>query len=118
MGLTLRQMGIEALRAAIVLALVFLSFAHAPAFAARADSPVGAAVAVEANWCGEAPDIDGKSHAPCNACRIGSGADLPPPCNVPLSAGVVAGVSYGAVPAVGRLAEPLARASARGPPAA
>jgi hypothetical protein len=61
-----------------VLAVVFLNFAHQPAAyawpwpgdAAFSGSPESADV------CGQTGDV-GK-HAPCHACRIGGGADLPP----------------------------------------
>jgi hypothetical protein len=113
--LTARNMAIEGLRAALVLALVFLSFAHTPIGASSAHQDVLTA-AVDASWCGDAPDPDGKTHAPCHACRIGSGADLPPPCDIPLAPVTVADVAFGAVPVLHLPAQPPGHATARGPP--
>jgi hypothetical protein len=117
MGLTPRKMGIETLRALVVLALVFLSFAHTPPGAGAGSHDVLTA-AIDASWCGDAPDGDGKGHAPCHACRIGGGADLPPPCNVPLPVTVVADVAYGAMPTLSLPATPIHSFNARGPPIA
>ncbi|OEO31884.1 hypothetical protein VW23_014080 [Devosia insulae DS-56] len=72
----LRQMGSDTARALVVLALVFLSFAHAPVASAESGALLTASVA--ASYCGDMPDGDGKAHAPCHACRVG-GIDLPPP---------------------------------------
>lgn len=107
----------DVLRAALVLALVFLSFAHTPV-AASAGHPDALTAAVDASWCGDAPDGDSKAHAPCHACRIGAGADLPPPCDIPLAPVTVADVAYGALPILHLPAEPLGHATARGPPIA
>jgi len=112
--LTARNMAIDVLRAALVLALVFLSFAHTPVATAGHHDILTSVV--DASWCGDAPNEDGKAHAPCHACRIGAGADLPPPCDVPLAAVAVADVAYGALPTLPLPAEPLGHASARGPP--
>jgi hypothetical protein len=85
----------DAMRALLVLALVFFNLAHAPASAAVGyDSelqpyllPTGAAFVD----CGDAQD-DGPAHAPCHACRIGGAADLPPAPGSCLSAPLMAGV--------------------------
>lgn len=67
-------------RALVVLALVFLSYAHQPINVAHAASHDVLTVAVTADFCGD-PSDHGSPHAPCHACRIGGGADLPPlPC--------------------------------------
>ena len=71
----------ETLRALLVLALVFLNFAHQPAAAAPRAGDVMSVVASQ-SFCGE-PIADDRGHAPCHACRIGSGADLPPVMDVP-----------------------------------
>ena len=110
-------MGIELLRACVVLALVFLSFAHTPVATAPGSHDVLGA-AVDMSWCGDAPDDDGAAHAPCHACRLGAGADLPPPCDIALPLPVVADLHYGAVPMLGLPGVPVAHFSARGPPAA
>lgn len=115
--LTARNMTIEALRAMLVLALVFLSFAHTPVGASVAHQDVLTA-AVDASWCGDAPDGDGKGHAPCHACRIGAGADLPARCDVSRAPETVADVAYGALPTLHLPAKPLGHATARGPPTA
>lgn len=88
----LRQMGSDTARALVVLALVFLSFAHAPVAAAQSATVFTAGVS--ASYCGDMPDGDGKAHAPCHACRIG-GIDLPPPPATAVKAAVALGpVSY------------------------
>ena len=92
--LTARKMGIEVLRAALVLALLFLSFAHAPSGVAAGPHDVLTA-AVSASFCGDAPSDDGKGHAPCHACRIGGAADIPaPPCSSVDAPIAVAPVTY------------------------
>lgn len=115
MNATLHRMGIETLRALLVLALVFLSFAHAPVAAAAPTGDVLTAT-VDMSWCGDSPVGDAAAHAPCHACRLGAAADLPPPCNVPLCLGEVADVHYGALPVLHLPARPLGTATARGPP--
>ncbi len=66
----------EVVRALAVLAVVFLKFAHAPLTSAAPLGDVFAPYDV-ASFCGSPVD-DPAEHAPCHACRIGSGADLPP----------------------------------------
>ncbi len=112
--LTVRQTGLEVLRALCVLALIFLSFGHAPVTAAASGSGVLTA-ALDMSYCGDLPD-DPRAHAPCHACRIGGSADLPPPCSFATPIAVVATVAYGATPV---LVEPATSSSpfdARGPP--
>ena len=74
----MRQMGLDLARALVVLALLFLNFAHVPATGAAPGPDILSAQATQ-SWCGDAPlgNTD-TSHAPCHACRIGSGLDLPP----------------------------------------
>jgi hypothetical protein len=72
----------EAMRALLVLALVFFNFAHAPVSASVGyDSELRpylqASVAAFVD-CGNADEEGGLAHAPCHACRIGGAADLPP----------------------------------------
>ena len=69
-------MGSDTARALVVLALVFLTFAHAPVASAQSGTVLTASI--DASYCGDLPDGDGKAHAPCHACRLG-GIDLPPP---------------------------------------
>jgi hypothetical protein len=112
-----RTIGIELLRACVVLALVFLSFAHAPISASAGAGDVLTA-AIDMTWCGDAPATDGTAHAPCHACRLGAGADLPPACAVPLPLRAVAEVRYGALPVLSLPALPTGLFYARGPPVA
>lgn len=111
-----RNMGIEVVRACVVLALLFLSFAHAPVILAST-GPDTLTAAFDMSSCGDPPG-DPKAHAPCHACRIGGGGDAPPPCDIAVPVAVVADVSYGALPTLHLPAEPLGTATARGPPAA
>ena len=71
----------ETLRALLVLALIFLNFAHQPAIAAPSAGDVMSVVASQ-SFCGT-PIADDEGHAPCHACRIGGGADLPPVLDLP-----------------------------------
>lgn len=106
----------EVLRAGVVLALFFLNFAHGPLSAAPADAFMPLSVA---SICGDPiGDERNQAHAPCHACRIGAGADLPPPCPLTEPAFTAASITYAglAVPAV-RAAARLT-AEARAPPAA
>lgn len=102
-------------KALAVLALVFLSYAHQPAGA----QPLGHNVltaAVTASFCGDAPD-DGKAHAPCHACRIGGGADLPPTCGGVVHLPSVAEPASPERAAVAYVVAPPDVPEARGPPA-
>lgn len=115
-ALTARQTGIEVLRALCVLALIFLSFAHAPVTAAVAGPDILTA-AVDLSYCGDLPD-DPRAHAPCHACRIGGGADLPPPCGFAVPVAIVADLAYGSMPVLVPPATSFRPFDARGPPAA
>ena len=112
-----RNMGIELLRACLVLALVFLSFAHAPVSATAGPHDVLTAT-VDMSWCGDSPGSNDKAHSPCHACRLGAAADLPTPCDAPLPLRIVAGVHYGALPVLSLPATPAGQYFARGPPIA
>jgi hypothetical protein len=63
----------ETLLALLVIALTFLNFGHV------AVSASGEFTITPDNWCGDPLAPGGLDHAPCHACRIGTGADLPPP---------------------------------------
>lgn len=105
----------ELLRASIVLALFFLNFAHVPVSAAPADVYVPLTLA---SICGDPLGDDrGQAHAPCHACRIGSGADLPPTCAIEGPASTFAAVIYDAVAVVAHATAYSSGHSARGPPA-
>lgn len=68
---------LDLVRAIGVLALLFLNFAHLPPAAAASLQPALTA-GLDTGFCGDQP-ADPARHAPCHACRIGAGADLPPP---------------------------------------
>ena len=106
----------ETLRALVVLALFFLNFAHVPLSAAPADTFVPLAVA---SICGDPIGEDRQgAHAPCHACRIGAGADLPPPCPSAVPALATAAVDYDAAATPAVHSGSRLRATARAPPAA
>jgi hypothetical protein len=63
----------ETLLAVLVIALIFLNFGHV-AVTASGDFRV-----TPDSWCGDPLLPDSPEHSPCHACRIGNGADLPPP---------------------------------------
>lgn len=67
---------LDLVRAMGVLALLFLNFAHLPPAAAAGLQPTLTA-SLDTSFCGDLP-ADPAAHAPCHACRIGAGADLPP----------------------------------------
>jgi len=84
----------ETLLAALVLALVFLNFGHTGV----ALGHDGHALVSTTSFCGDPLTPVDSDHAPCHACRIGSGADLPPPpLDAVLVAFATAPVVYGAV---------------------
>ena len=108
-------MGSDTARALVVLALVFLTFAHAPV--ASAQSGTFFAQSIDASYCGDVPDGEGKAHAPCHACRIG-GIDLPPPPSVAVKAIVaLCDVSYFRPAAVIAVNSTHISARPRAPPA-
>ena len=96
MGLTAKQIGIETLRAFVVLALAFLSFGHGSAFAASAGDQAAVTIHAGISYCVDAPDDEGsKAHVPCHACRLGAAADLPaPPCDAAQAPVVASPVTY------------------------
>lgn len=109
-----RHIAADLIRAFAVLALVFLSFGHQTAGAAHLDHDVLTA-AVTADFCGEISD-DGQGHAPCHACRIGGGADLPPPCEGHVHLPKVAEPAFTQLAAVPFIVAPPELPQARGPP--
>lgn len=79
-----RHIAIDLVRAFGVLALIFLSFSHAPVVA----SPVGQDIltaAVDLSFCGDSADDQDAGHSPCHACQV-LGAALPPPPSVAIDA--------------------------------
>jgi hypothetical protein len=115
-GMTGQRTMMETVRALLVLALLFLNFAHQPAIALAPDHDVMSAVASQ-SFCGE-PIADKGGHAPCHACRIGSGADLPPVTELPCPPMAVAlRLDSEPVP-VALERHPFVPAGARAPPAA
>ena len=96
-----------------VLALVFLNFGHTPLSAAP----------VEAGWsiafqsiCGEAPADGDARQAGCHACRIGTGADLPPAPDCIMALGTSVPVHYAWVSPRQLLIVGYGLPTARGPP--
>jgi hypothetical protein len=107
-GLILR----EALLALLVVALVFLNFGHVAVQAS------GELHYTAESWCGAPAAPDSPAHAPCHACRIGQGADLPPPCGVAEPVLFATTPVVYAAPALDPPAPQTIRpALARGPPA-
>ncbi|HZY69296.1 MAG TPA: hypothetical protein VFE52_11945, partial [Devosia sp.] len=96
---TAGRMGIgarETLLALLVLALTFLNYGHQ---AVAAPGYVHAAADI---WCGDPLLPEHSEHAPCHACRLGSGADLPPrPATVSRVLFTVVPVVYAPVLATG-----------------
>ena len=72
-----RQMTVDVLRALCVLALVFLVLGHKPVLAQPLAADAGYAITSLNSFCGDAPDGQA-GHAPCHACRLFTGLDLPP----------------------------------------
>ena len=72
-GIATRRYLRETLLAVLVLALTFLNFGHV-AVSAAGDFRI-----TPDSWCGDPLAPGSADHAPCPACRIGHGADLPPP---------------------------------------
>jgi hypothetical protein len=106
----------ESLRASVVLALFFLNFANVPLSAAPADAFMPLSLA---SICGDPiGDERNQTHAPCHACRIGAGADLPPVCPLVEPAFAVADVSYDNIAVAFAPIAPRLTAEARAPPAA
>lgn len=107
-----RLVGRETLLALLVLALGFLNFGHA-------SISVGGEYYRLApdSWCGSPMLPDAPDHSPCHACRIGSGADLPPPpASVEPVVFVATIVDYAALSALSFDAPALNAPSARAPP--
>jgi hypothetical protein len=104
----------ELVRALCVVALIFLNFGHVPL--AAADKLVVAPLA--ASFCGY--PIDGPAEDqgnPCQACRIGGSADLPPPCAETTGLPRFAAVAYPEIAASFEHSRRSGRAGARAPPA-
>ena len=102
----------ETLLALLVLALTFLNYGHVGVSAS------GDFKFTPDSWCGDPLAPGSADHAPCHACRIGNGADLPPPpASIEPVAFVAAPVAYFAplplldLPVRARPVQP------RGPPA-
>jgi hypothetical protein len=67
----------ELIRAALVIALLALSFTHSAPLAQAADSTALTHVAISTDLCGGSTDSVPGAHAPCHACRIVWAIDLP-----------------------------------------
>jgi hypothetical protein len=101
----------ETLLALLVVALTFLNYGHASVSAA------GDVQITPDSWCGDPLLPDSPDHSPCHACRIGSGADLPPPpaCVDPVSFDAMP-IAYAAPIAPIDLPLQARQAQPRGPP--
>jgi hypothetical protein len=106
---------VEVVRALAVLAVVFLNFAHAPLVSDSLPGDVFAPYDV-ASFCG-LPVDDNADHAPCHACRIGSGADVPPAPPAVRCAPVVATAEFAIAEFGFARAVAVPRLGARAPPA-
>lgn len=72
-----RVMMVDVLRALCVLALIFLVLGHKPVLALDvAQGPTYGVTSLN-SYCGDLPD-GSTGHAPCHACRLFTGLDLPP----------------------------------------
>lgn len=112
-----RHIAAELVRAFAVLALVFLSYAHQPINAAHALDHDVLTASITADFCGDAAE-DGKAHAPCHACRIGGGADVPPrPCEGVIHLRSVVEAAFAELAATPYVVAPPEIPEARGPPA-
>lgn len=105
----------ETLLALLVLAVVFLNFGHQN-FAFAGD---GSIVTEASAFCGDPIHPNDAGHAPCHACRIGGGADLPPaPCAVEPAIFVTAAIVYARITTAAEVAPFRLAANPRAPPAA
>ncbi len=100
--------------ALVVLSLVFLSYAHQPVAATHLDHDTLTAV-VTADFCADSPADS--PHAPCHACRIGGGADLPPPCGGMVHLPKASEPPFAELAAAPFVVAPPDIPDARGPPA-
>lgn len=101
----------ETVLALLVVALAFLSFGHVSVTAA------GNFRVTPDSWCGDPLLPDSPGHSPCHACRLGSGADLPPlaGCIEPVMF-VAAPMAYAAPAVIFDLPVHARPAQPRGPP--
>ncbi|MBK8084480.1 MAG: hypothetical protein IPK28_12075 [Devosia sp.] len=110
-----RLISIDILRALGVLALIFLSFGHAPAPSLAGGEDVLTA-AVDFSYCGDDPSGTDSAHAPCHACRV-LGAALPPPAGGLIDLRLALGADFAqAMPELPVLAPVRGLPEARGPP--
>jgi hypothetical protein len=94
-----------------VVALIFLNFAHAPLATGGESAAVGQTVN-SVSFCGDAIDSPANAKGePCQACRIGGGADLPPAPKVARPAATTAPMHY--LPATSCQLAPADRSHAR-----
>lgn len=77
MGISGRKLQ-DVVSALCVMALIFLNFGHAP-IAVQLPVAIALPVVADTGFCGDPVDDRHQDYAPCYACRIGGGADLPPP---------------------------------------
>lgn len=92
----------ELIRAALVIALLALSFTHSAPLAQAQDRTALMQLSASTDLCGGGTDSAPGAHAPCHACRIVWAIDLPAvpnttvPCifvSEPVTYGTLSGVS-------------------------
>ena len=105
----------ETLLALLVLSLSFVNFGHTNAVLAAG----GRVVITTTSFCGNPFLPAAGDHAPCPACAIGAGADLPPaPCMVAPVAFAVTPVAYAEPVRFTEILPALTAARPRAPPLA
>ena len=112
----------EVVRALLVLALLSLNFTTAAAAhdAGNGAASVRAVGTAFASFCGDLGNPAGSSdHAPCHACRLFDGVDVPPLLAIPARLAMrVTRVDYVPTPVLAPLPLVFAAARPRGPPLA
>ena len=116
-----RQSFVEGVRALVVIALLFLSFGHKPVEISVAYDHQLVAHVLDSGTvqpgCGD--PADHSDHAPCHACRVFAGLDLPPaPCSPAPAFARVLSLAYAAMPAPVEVPITISTARPRGPPRA
>lgn len=116
-----RQSLMEGVRALVVIALISLSFGHKPVEAAAIDDTQLIAKTIDVasigSSCGD--PAGPRDHAPCHACRVFAGLDLPPPpCEAAQAFGKALDVAYAIAPRAMAWSLGAPSVQPRGPPQA
>lgn len=108
----------EAVGMLCMLALVFLNFGHAPAgLSVSYAADLTPYFSTGADLCLDGAPAPDHAHAPCHACRIGAGADLPPPpCVAAPAFRLAVEAAYAEPAALPPRPTPLRQPSQRAPP--